>query len=152
MRQLSVDLQSLWRGLNIEHVADDYTGDSILDYLGVEGAILGHGIGRHWTVIEDVADGYAEIGEFDSGDRYDAGGPTRLQVRVRADWDGSGLDPEHTGRGIDPTNPPRGLDSYEESERTLLPGTVLVINDVRVRRPNIKWWQPLRVRQPLRNA
>ncbi len=142
-----VERQSLWRGLNIEHPEANWTGDSILDLL----CEVGGGLGRHWTVLETVADGYAEMGEFDTAET-DAGAPTRLQVRLRVDWDGSGLDPEHTGRGVDPADLPCGLDPYEESERTLLPGTQLVVCDVRVRRPQGQRWLPLRVRNPLRNV
>lgn len=142
---------SLWRGVNIVYRSDVHCGDDLLDYLIECGRRRGHGLGRHWTVMRDVAVGYAEAGEFDSAGRNDGDRSRRLEVLVRCGWDGAGLDGGFS-RGVDFPGIPARRDLRGESARTLCPGTVLVVDDVRTRRLYERQWTALSVRYPVRAA
>ena len=144
----------LWRGINIHHPGDDYTGDSILDHIRQEGQRRGTGMGRHWTTMPDYADGYAEFGE--ETDDYDAGGPDRLQVRMKATppSDGSGVDPDRTGTGEMPGHhyDDDDDDPWTNSEVTMLPSAQMTIHDVQARRPGESQWRSLPFRHAHRTA
>jgi len=100
----------------------------LLDYLGQRG------LGGHWTTDPTQAERFARWPNEETG----RGG--NLQAVVSADWNGEGADPNRTNtREFSDTG--EHIRSFPwEQEHTLLPGTNLDVNGVKIRPYDDEYW------------